>query len=1352
VVEQIEATNGRRSAPGDTLTPRELEVLEMISRGLTNLAIAEELGVTVHAVKFHLNGVYRKLGVNNRTAAAVAHMNGAAQAGGDGHERVSQPAASAPFSTLAARAEVRPGVAADGVSGALREIAARFPALRAGEVEVHDLRSLDAGAQVGALAGLEAQIAATRFDVPEEHALRVLLAQLESDRSSLLVAAHSTVCDAASLARICDALAIADGAQIASIAPEALASSDLDPSTVDHWRRLLADTPVLDLPSDRGRPAVPTYRVGVANATVPRDAVARVLKVAEDTDTTSEEVLGAAVVALLARYTSTVDVALLFESPDGRRTGISDAQRPTLPVRVGLDAELPFSELVRRVAAGRGRAEAHAVGADQLLVALGGEVELPRVRVRFAQESVAVQPSTVAEDLVFDVRLTEGAVDVNLLFALDLYEDDAGARTLGHLLTLVAAASARPDTPVGRLPILTPVESERMLVDWNRTESALPAACVDELVSAQASLTPDGVAVAGSDGELSFAELDDRSGRLARHLADRGAQPGTLVGLAVERSTEMLVGLLGILKSGAAYVPIDPSYPTDRIRFMLEDSGAPLLVTQEHLLGALPTSDTEVVCLDRERTLIDACDPLLAETPGDPERLAYVIYTSGSTGLPKGVEISHRALVNLLLTMAERPGFGADDVLVAVTTLSFDIAGLELYLPLICGGRVVVATSDEAADPRRLAELLDAANATVLQATPTTWRMLIESGWTGRVGLKALCGGEALPQALADALAGLGLALWNVYGPTETTIWSTASRVEHAGEPVTIGRPIGNTSVYVLDTELRPVPVGVPGELYIGGTGLARGYRNRPELTAERFVSDPFGEPGSRLYRTGDLVRYRRDGNIEYLGRLDHQVKLRGFRIELGEVEAALARHPAVAAAVAIVRDDGPAGPRLVGYVVTGDGSATSAELRRHVGESLPAYMVPAAVVTVDAFPLTPNGKIDRKALPEPSNQLAADSASYVAARTPMESALVEIWEDVLGLAPVGVTDDFFELGQTSIVAARLFARIEHDLGARLPISPLFQAPTIEQLAVLLATDEPFAGERFSSLVPIQLRGALPPIYCVHGGAGTILHLGRLARKLGPEQPFYGLQARGLYGGVAPLTRVEDMAAHYLSEIRAEREHGPYRLAGYCFGAIVAFEMAQQLLAAGEDVELLAMFNGPSPSFIRDHGQSNRPVRPQPVQEAQVRTLSRGGRLRRALREPHRIVAFGMWRGRRALRRAYWALLQRRFRLAASLGRPLPESVRDYGFLNINMRAELAYEPSPYPGEIVMFRGNGLFYDDETGWGDSRLGWGELADNVDVHVIPGRHRDNRELMGEPAVNAVAEILGEQLSRLGGRQA
>jgi thioesterase domain-containing protein len=664
----------------------------------------------------------------------------------------------------------------------------------------------------------------------------------------------------------------------------------------------------------------------------------------------------------------------------------------------------------------------------------------------------------------------------------------------------------------------------------------------------------------------------------------------------------------------------------------------------------------------------------------------------------------------------------------------------------------VVATSEQAADPRRLAELLDVANATVLQATPTTWRMLIESGWTGRAGLKALCGGEALPQALADGLAELGLELWNVYGPTETTIWSTASRVKRAGQPITIGRPIANTSVYVLDSELRPMPVGVPGELYIGGSGLARGYRNRPELTAERFVSNPFGPSGSRLYRTGDLVRRRRDGEIEYLGRLDHQVKLRGFRIELGEVETALARHPAVAAAVAVVREDGNAGPRLVGYVVSPDGaSASSSELRRHVGESLPAYMVPGVVLTLDSFPLTPNGKIDRKALPEPSNELTTDSPSYVPARTPIEAALVEIWEDVLGIAPVGVTDDFFELGQTSIVAARLFARIEHDLGARLPISPLFEAPTIEQLAVLLAADELAGGSRFSSLVPIQSAGDLPPIYCVHGGAGTILHLGRLARELGPEQPFYGLQARGLYGRETPLTRVEDMAAHYLSEIRAAGKHGPYRIAGYCFGAIVAFEMAQQLRADGEEVELLAMFNGPSPSFIHAHGQANRPpIRP--ARGPQVPRLSRVARARRSLREPHRIVAFGLWRGRRRLRRAYWTLVQVRFRLAAALGRPLPESVRDYGFLNINMRAEVAYEPVAYPGEIILFRGDGLFYDEETGWGDPHLGWGELADNVEVHVVPGRHRDNRELMGEPAVVAVAETLGRKLSRLAGRRA
>jgi thioesterase domain-containing protein/acyl carrier protein len=617
-----------------------------------------------------------------------------------------------------------------------------------------------------------------------------------------------------------------------------------------------------------------------------------------------------------------------------------------------------------------------------------------------------------------------------------------------------------------------------------------------------------------------------------------------------------------------------------------------------------------------------------------------------------------------------------------------------------------------------------------MQATPTTWRMLLDSGWKGRPGLKALCGGEALPLELADQLVACGLELWNMYGPTETTIWSTVAPIRTQGEPLTIGRPIANTTLYIVDARGEPVPIGVPGELCIGGDGLARGYRGRPDLTEERFVPDRFDtRPGARLYRTGDLARYRRDGTVEFLGRIDHQVKVRGFRVELGEIETVLSRHPGVTRAVAVARNDDAAGAQLVAYFVPSGVPVSSGGLRRFVGQSLPDYMVPSAVVALDSFPLTPNGKIDRKALPAPQRE-RSDEQPYVAARTPLESRLVEIWERVLELEPIGVTDRFFDLGVTSIVAATLFARIEHELGGRLPLGAIFQAPTIESLARLI--EDGGDGHRWTSLVPIQPHGTRPPLYCVHGGAGTILHLEPLARGLGEDQPFYGLQARGLYGGAPPLTTIEEMTAHYLSELRTVQPQGPYQLAGYCFGTIVAFDMAQTLVRDGEEVSLLAMFNGPSPAWIHKWGwYGNQPSRrvPRPPRPSRRTLLSQG------LKQPWRVPGSLLRRAQQRRRRAVVAEV----RLRLALGGQIPEHMREQYFLRISAKAERAYEPVPYPGRILMFYGEGLYEDPE-------MGWGGLAEGgIEVFAIPGEHDHNRQLMNEPYVDVVRDHLREHLA-------
>ncbi len=570
------------------------------------------------------------------------------------------------------------------------------------------------------------------------------------------------------------------------------------------------------------------------------------------------------------------------------------------------------------------------------------------------------------------------------------------------------------------------------------------------MIEAQASRAPDRVAVVFGNRQLTYGDLNHRADLLALELKGLGVGPDVRVGLLVERSPEMVVALVGILKAGGAYVPLDPAFPPDRLAYMVEDSGMGVLVTHRDLDAALRVRPSVIVRLDSPADEMAGPRGDRAEgSESSPEQLAYVLYTSGSTGKPKGVEIPHAAIVNFLLSMQREPGFTANDALLAVTTLSFDIAGLELYLPLITGGRVVIAGREDVVDPLRLVELMRESGCTVMQATPTTWGALVSAGWTGSPGLKALCGGEALSRDLAEALLTRCGELWNLYGPTETTVWSTLERITSAAVPVSIGRPIANTQVLVLDSHRELVPAGLVGELYIGGAGVARGYLGREELTRERFIPSPFSS-GARLYRTGDLGRWLPDGRLECLGRNDHQVKIRGFRIEPGEIESAIARHPAVREGAVVAREDGTGEKRLVAFLVAGDAAADLIDqVRALVRASLPEYMVPSEFVILEALPRTANGKLDRKALPAPTPG-AVPAAGAVAPRTPTEELVMAAFADVVGRADFGVFDNFFDWGGNSLRAARLVSRLRAKAGVELLLRHLFERPTVAGLAEVI--------------------------------------------------------------------------------------------------------------------------------------------------------------------------------------------------------------------------------------------------------------------------------------------------------------
>ncbi len=618
---------------------------------------------------------------------------------------------------------------------------------------------------------------------------------------------------------------------------------------------------------------------------------------------------------------------------------------------------------------------------------------------------------------------------------------------------LVGTLETTPTAPLSNVGILPEAERRQLQVEWNATQTEYPArARMQELFEAQVDRAPERTAIRFGAISLSYAELDARANRIAQAMRLRGVCRGQRVGVCVERGADMLAAVLGILKSGAAYVPLDPVFPVERLRFMVEDAQLALLVSTSSLADSFGLPRERQLLLDGDAAVLAAQsdgrlapDAALDARPEDP---AYVIYTSGSTGKPKGVAVPHGAVVNFLASMAREPGLSADDVLVAVTTLSFDIAVLELQLPLTAGATVVIASRDEALDGFTLSALLEQHRATVMQATPVTWRLLLAANWTAKPQFKALVGGEGLPKDLADQLIARGIELWNMYGPTETTVWSTCARIMDTSNGITIGKPIANTTVYIVDAQKNLCPIGVPGELCIGGAGVSLGYWNRPELTADRFTPDPFSPtPGARLYRTGDRARWRDDGTLEHLGRLDFQVKVRGYRIELGEIETAIASHKAIREAVVVVREDVPGDPRLVAYFVAQNPPADLVDqLRAQLRAGLPEYMVPSAFVALEALPLTPNAKVDRKALPAPDGS-TAQAAAYVAPRTVTEGILADIWAEVLGLDRVSIEDNFFELGGHSLLAMQVVSRLRQALSVELPLSELFAAPTVAGLA-----------------------------------------------------------------------------------------------------------------------------------------------------------------------------------------------------------------------------------------------------------------------------------------------------------------
>jgi len=1088
-----------------------------------------------------------------------------------------------------------------------------------------------------------------------------------------------------------------------------------------YWERQLSGAPALNLCLDNSRPAVPTGNMGSRSLDAGKNLLESLHNFSDRERVLLCAVLLTAFQALLSRYTSQEDfvVGCSVAIPNALSTRGTRHEDRVILLRADLLQAATFRNLLERTNAALLDAPHYPSTLQQLVKDLragaGADPLVTRVSFSYRESftDADLEPATAADvpaELHLHAEHSAEGLQFQLFYDSDLFELGSVNRILKSLQTLVEAALTAPDEPVSTLPILTADEKRQIVQEWNRTATDYPREkCLHEIIEDQAERFPHYVAVAQNDSNLTYRQLNQRANKLAHNLVKRGVGPNVRVGICLEPSFDFAVAVLATLKSGAACVPLDPKYPSERLAYMIRDVQARLVITKDGLLPeTVFPSGCEALAL--EESELFSGEPNTNPRCGvSPDDIAYVIYTSGSTGTPRGVLLTHAGLVNYNINAARMYSMQPQDRVLQFCSVSFDIALEELFTTWFSGATLVLRSEEMPLAIAGFLEWIEGQGVSVLDLPTAYWHewvgVLPELKKSAPPDLRlVIVGGEkASSDSYATWLRSVGRRVrWiNTYGPTEASICATAFEPNidpnsPVPENIPIGRPLANTQVYLLDRHLNPVPPGVPGELHIGGVGVARGYLNRAEMTAEKFIRDPFSsQSNARLYKTGDLARYLPSGDIEFLGRRDDQVKIRGFRIEPGEIESALAKHPSVRAAAVIVREDIPGEKRIVAYVVSGSRKNPEInELRNFLRRQLPDYMVPSAFVFLKAMPLTPNGKVNRRELPALGS--TSPSSTNAVASDPLQLQFVRIWQDVLGHKSIGIRDNFFEAGGHSLLAARLMQRTEAVVGRPLPLAMLLRFPTIEQLASAVVQDG--WSHHWSSLVPIQPTGSQPPLFCVHGVGGNVLGFWELGQRMGPDFPFYGLQSQGLDGKHPCHQSVEAMAAHYLEEIGSVQPKGPYFLGGFSFGGLVAYEMAQQLRLRGEEVGLLVLFDT-YPGDLNPVGTSLVKLLLKPSAQHLFHDLPVA--LKKRIRRT--------WRG--------WRLPK------------VLQNVR-----NMNRAAADHYILRAWPGKATLVRATEQSLRSSF---EPHAAWTGLLDNLEVHEIPGDHNG---ILRAPQVEKLAECL------------